>query len=134
MSDEVNVTVSDETPIQVSVIDVDPFAVTVAEDSPITVTPVQESLEITVVENDSLAVELSFFNGNLLRFTSEILDVDGEETSFVLAHAFIPGSLAIFRNGILASDEYVEKADKSGIDFATAPESDDEIEARYAYI
>jgi len=135
MSDEVNVTVSDETPIQASIVEVEPFAVTVADETPIVVTPSPvESVAVTIAEDVAIAVELTVYNGNILKFTSELLAPNGSATSFLLAHTFLAGSLAIYRNGVLATDTYTEKAEKTGVDFTDAPPADDAIEARYAYV
>jgi hypothetical protein len=135
MSDTVNVTVSEETNVAVSVVEAEPVTVEISEQDTINVSPVEaEAIQIEVAGPETFAVELTLYNGNLLKFHSEILATDGDETSFLLDHAFLPGSLAIYKNGILATDEYTEKTGKTGVDFTTAPSADDIYEARYAYV
>lgn len=93
-------------------------------------------IDITIVETETVAVEITTIDGVVLAFQDELLATDGEETSFSFLQTFIPGSLMVFRNGIFAKTgtEYTEKADKSGIDFPTAPSADDEWAVHYAYV
>lgn len=67
-------------------------------------------------------------------FASETLATDGVETSFQFASTFRAGSLVVYRDGVLATrgTDYAEKADRSGVDFATAPAADEEWTVQYA--
>jgi len=93
-------------------------------------------INVTIVETETIAVAITTIEGVVLAFANEVLDTDGEETSFTFEQTFLSGSLMVFKNGIFAKagTEYTEKIDKSGIDFSEAPASDDEWEVRYAYV
>ncbi len=63
------------------------------------------------------------------------LTTNGILTSFTFDNSFLSGSLQVTINGVHATpgDEYTEKSDNTGIDFTSAPASDDVAEIMYAY-
>ena len=91
-------------------------------------------IDVTIVETETIAVAITTIDGVILSFNTEILPTTGSQKSFTFEQTFLPGSLLIFRNGILATDEITEKVDRSGVDFTDAPAADDVYEVRYAYV
>lgn len=69
-----------------------------------------------------------------IAFVRFALETDSIETSFSFPSIFLEGSLLVYINGILATvgSDYTEKVDRSGVDFATAPAEDDDVEVFYA--
>lgn len=85
--------------------------------------------EYVELEDGSILRTQILFEGPTTLTTNGIL------TSFTFDNVFLSGSLSVYINGVHATpgDEYERKLDKTGIDFAVAPASDDVVEVMYAY-